>query len=714
MPEKRLVLLGGGHSHILLLKKLGMRPVEGLITSLVTPDATMIYTGMLPGAIMGNYDQEDIQVDLIKLANYANSRVTFDLATGLNLEEKYLILEKRNPLSFDMLSIDIGINYSLLKLKGFEEFVLPIKPFRDFIFSWERFLSNLGSAGQETAITLIGAGAAGCELALAINLKLKTLGHIPRITLLDRDTVAAHLPSKARKKLISYLNDNNVVLKENAHISSVSEKVVYFTNGEEIISDLTISTAGGHPHEWLSNTELKLEKGFVETSPKLQSISHDFVFASGDCAAIKGYPLQKAGVFAVRASSILYKNLERYLNSRVLLNYTPQKKFLQALTVGYKNALIFRGARSVSGYIPWLYKNFVDRSFLKKFSVSIPMNSRFGDIAVEETQPLCGACGAKVGGKVLEKVLGKLPSNIPEMTNRIGDDAAVLNLTGSLKVLTTDHLRKFCNDPWKMAKITAIHSLGDIWAMGADPVAVLSHITIPEGSPEVEENYLTEIMDAARGTFLAEGAQIVGGHTNKGVELVIGFTILGNVNDKPITTEGALPADKVVLTKPIGVGTILAGEMQGLSKGTWIKNAHDWMMQSQGKIARIIGQKATAMTDITGFGLAGHLMKICQESDLAVQLYLDELPILEGAMELASRGVRSTLFEENLNYTPLVKCSPGHIKWPLLFDPQTAGGLLASIPEKDVNIVISKLKEHGFCGLVVGEFLAGRPEIKVN
>ena len=93
MPEKRLVLLGGGHSHILLLKKLGMRPIEGLITSLVTPDATMIYTGMLPGAIMGNYEQEDIQVDLVKLANYANSRVIFDSATGLNLEEKYLILE---------------------------------------------------------------------------------------------------------------------------------------------------------------------------------------------------------------------------------------------------------------------------------------------------------------------------------------------------------------------------------------------------------------------------------------------------------------------------------------------------------------------------------------------------------------------------------------------------------------------------------------------
>ena len=715
MPEKRLVLLGGGHSHILLLKKLGMRPLEGLITTLVTPDATMIYTGMLPGAIMGNYDQNDIQVDLVKLANYANSRVIFDSATDINLEKKNLSLEKRNPLSFDILSIDIGINYSLPQLKGFEKFVLPIKPFRDFFSSWEQFLAGLDAQGKEPAITLIGAGAAGCELALAINLKLKTLGHIPRITLIDRYAAAAHLPIKVRKKLISYLEENNIVLKENAHISSVSEKVIHFREGKEMISDLTISTAGGHPHDWLSTTELKLDKGFVETSQKLQSISHDFVFATGDCAAIQDYPLQKAGVFAVRASSILYRNLERYLNSRVLLNYTPQKKFLQALIVGYKKALIFRGASSVSGYIPWLYKNFVDRAFLKKFSsISKPMDSGHGDKATEETRPLCGACGAKVGGEVLEKVLRNFPSNVPVMTNRIGDDAAVLNLTESLKVLTTDHLRKFCNDPWKMARITAIHSLGDIWAMGADPVAVMSHVTIPEGSPKFQENCLTEIMEAARSAFLAEGAHIVGGHTSKGLELVIGFTILGNVHEKPRTTEGASPTDKVILTKPIGVGTILAGEMQGLSKGTWIKSAHDWMMRSQGNIARIMGQKATAMTDITGFGLAGHLMKICQESDVAVKLYLDELPVLEGATELASHGVRSTLFEENLSHNPLVRFSRGDIKWPLLFDPQTSGGLLASIPEKDVNIVVRKLNEHGFCSSVVGEFVAGRPEIKVN
>ena len=243
---------------------------------------------------------------------------------------------------------------------------------------------------------------------------------------------------------------------------------------------------------------------------------------------------------------------------------------------------------------------------------------------------------------------------------------------------------------------------------------MLSHITLPEGSLQYQEDSLTEIIDSANKVFLAEGAHIVGGHTTKGLELIIGFTVLGNVNDKPKTFEGALPTNKIILTKPIGVGTILAGEMQGLSKGIWIKGAHEWMMRSQGKIARIIAKNATAMTDITGFGLVGHLMKICQASDLAVKLYLDELPILEGALELTSLGVRSTLFEENLNHNSFVNFSKDKVKWPLLFDPQTSGGLLASIPEKDLHSVVNELKKHGFCSSIVGEFISGRPEIKVT
>ena len=168
----------------------------------------------------------------------------------------------------------------------------------------------------------------------------------------------------------------------------------------------------------------------------------------------------------------------------------------------------------------------------------------------------------------------------------IGDDAAIISLKQGNHVLTTDHLREFCSDPWTMSRITAIHSLGDIWAMGSVPSIVLSHITIPDLPLIDQQKYLNDIIDAANSVFKKEGASIIGGHTSKGKELTIGFTILGQTNKHPITIDGANQGDLIILTKPIGTGTILAGEMQGLAKGLWIKNAQDWMMKSQGSIIK--------------------------------------------------------------------------------------------------------------------------------
>ena len=120
------------------------------------------------------------------------------------------------------------------------------------------------------------------------------------------------------------------------------------------------------------------------------------------------------------------------------------------------------------------------------------------------------------------------------------------------------------------------------------------------------------------------------------------------------------------------------------------------------------------MTDITGFGVIGHLIKICQESGVGVSLSLDQVPILEGALDLTLTGVRSTLFEENISQSFKVKYPKDNNKWPLLFDPQTSGGLLATIPEKDVYLVTNELKKYGFMSEVIGEIFAGDPEIRVT
>ena len=156
---------------------------------------------------------------------------------------------------------------------------------------------------------------------------------------------------------------------------------------------------------------------------------------------------------------------------------------------------------------------------------------------------------------------------------------------------------------------------------------------------------------------------------------------MGQTNKHPITIDGANQGDLIILTKPIGTGTILAGEMQGLAKGLWIKNAHDWMMKSQGLISKFLTNKVTSMTDVTGFGLYGHLKNICQSSNVSAVLSIDEIPILEGALDLSLMGVRSTIFEDNLRQAYSDHLNLDNKKWPLLFDPQTSGGLLASVPK---------------------------------
>ena len=707
MAEKKLVLIGGGHSHILLLKKLGMKPIKGLNITLITPEPELVYTGMLPAAILGSYSFDQINIDLIKLANFAKCRIIFEAVDKINLNKKEIYLDDRMPFGFDILSIDIGINYQLSNISGAEKFSIPVKPFNNFIHNWRKFVSNLTIKKNIIELSIIGAGAAGCELALCINHKIKSLGREPKIYLIDKKEIAGNLPAQAKNKILKLLKENKIILRNNINISSIAKGKIHIEDGEIISSDLILSVAGGKPHNWLSETDLNLKNGFVSVNQSLQSISHDFVFASGDCASIINIPTQKAGVFAVRAAPFLYQNIQNYVIKKTLKKYNPQKKFLQALTISNKKALMFWGDITLLGFIPWLIKDFVDRSFIKKFIVKHSMNSSLVEKHIEQEQELCGACGAKVGNKVLESALEKLPKNVNNMLNKIGDDAAIVHLNQGNHVFTTDHLRKFCSDPWIMSRITAVHALGDIWAMGSIPLLVLSHITIPELSLNDQKNHLDDIIDSADQVFKKEGASIIGGHTSKGKELTIGFTILGHTNKNPITLNGAKDGDYIILTKPLGTGIILAGEMQGLAKGLWIKNAHDWMMKSQGLISKFLTNKVTSMTDVTGFGLYGHLKNICKSSNVSAVLSIDEIPILEGALDLSLKGVRSTIFEDNLRQANIDQINSDNKKWPLLFDPQTSGGLLASVPKKHIKEVQSKLKILGLSNSVIGKFVKG-------
>jgi len=292
--------------------------------------------------------------------------------------------------------------------------------------------------------------------------------------------------------------------------------------------------------------------------------------------------------------------------------------------------------------------------------------------------PLCGGCGAKVGRGALQSALADVPQTTRgDITPLRGDDAALLKTGGALQVLTTDHLSAVTDDPVLMARIATTHALGDIWAMGAAPQAAVLSLTLPRMAAGLQRRTVAEITQTVSENH--GGAALVGGHTTMGDGLTIGLSITGLCDHAPITLAGAKAGDVLVLTKPIGSGTILAAEMRGLARGADVLACYETMVQSQEIHAQHL-RDAHAMTDVTGFGLAGHLAGICEASDVGATVRLSDVPIMNGALDLSRAGVRSSIYPDNRT-DPRVTAPETNLA-ALMFDPQTCGGLLAAVPRE--------------------------------
>ncbi|KGB81710.1 segregation protein B, partial [Rhodovulum sp. NI22] len=296
-----------------------------------------------------------------------------------------------------------------------------------------------------------------------------------------------------------------------------------------------------------------------------------------------------------------------------------------------------------------------------------------------------------------------------------GDDAAVLRHGDGVQVITSDHFRAFIEDPYMMARIAAVHALGDIWAMGACPQAALATLILPRMRDRMQEHTLREIMAAASAVFGAAGADLVGGHTSVGPELTVGFTVTGLHDGTPVGLAGARPGDALILTKPIGSGTLFAAEMQGRARGADIAAALAQMAAPLGPAAGVLAPVAHAMTDVTGYGLAGHLLTILRATGAGADLRLADVPLMDGALALAEAGVRSSLYPQNAAMlSEVAGADAGDARCALLCDPQTAGGLLAAVPADDLDRILDDLRAAGAQAACIGQIVDGPPLIALR
>ncbi|MEZ5536855.1 MAG: selenide, water dikinase SelD [Thiolinea sp.] len=719
---RELVLVGGGHTHALVLRKWAMCPLPGARLTVINPEPTAPYSGMLPGFVAGHYRRDELNIDLVKLARFAGARVIPDKAVGIDPLAKRVLLAGREPLPYDLASVDVGIHSAMPEIKGFTEYAVPVKPLDTFSRRWSDFLHN----AQGTArLAVIGAGVAGIEITLAMAHALRSRGVTPEVVLLDSAGIAGDVAAGARAKLLKYLADYQVKTMPGQKVAEVLADGVLLDSGEVVPSDFTLGTAGARPHEWVQNTGLKLQDGYIVVDEMLRS-SDASVYAAGDCVHIAHAPRPKAGVYAVRAAPVLWHNLRAALSGGKQRAFHPQQDYLKLMSLGGQEALAEKFGMALAGPLLWRWKNQIDQKFMAQFRDYPAMNTAaLPDTVADgvrellaDSKPLCGGCGAKVGRQVLSGVLAGLPqATQADVSSRPGDDAAILRDGERFRVLTTDHLRAFTEDPATLARIAAVHALGDIWAMGAQPQTVLATLILPRMSAELQERWLTEIMSAAAEVFSAQGAEIVGGHTSLGSELTIGFTINGVREQEPVQLSGGQAGDVLILSKPLGTGTLLAAEMAMQARGEDVVAALHSMQQDQAVAAAIL-HDAHAMTDVTGFGLAGHLLGVCEASNCAAQLELAAIPLLAGAAELAEQGIRSSLFADNRQVAaqmvlPDTQDAKTKAMTDLLFDPQTAGGLLAAVSADAAADKLAQLKQAGYPAAIIGTLSAGEPLISV-
>jgi selenide, water dikinase len=716
-----LVLIGGGHAHALVLRMWGMKPLEGTRVTLINPGPTAPYSGMLPGHVAGHYGREALDIDLVQLARFAGARLVIGTATRVDPAAKTITVEGHGEIGYDVASLDVGIHTEMPDLPGFAEHGTAAKPLDSYAARWRAFLARAAAGEVAPEVAVIGGGVAGVELALAMAHALRRdVGGAARVSVVEAAPEITGRNPGTTLRLQAALDDLGLSVHTGAQVERVEADGVHLDGGDHVRSHFTVGVAGAMAHPWVAQSPLPVtDDGFVRVDSHLRVEGHRDLFAVGDCAHMTHAPRPKAGVYAVRSGPVLLDNLRAVLSGGKTRAYRPQGDYLKLVSLGGKSALAEKWGWTVSGPLLWSWKDHIDRKFMWMFHdlprmapppLPRPVTEGVAGELKGAHKPLCAGCGSKVGPGTLGAALAGLPPlGRPDVLTGPGDDAAVLAIGGARQVVTTDHLRAFTADPALLARIAAIHALGDIWAMGAKPQAALASVILPRMSEPLQARSMAEIMRAAHEVFIAEGAEIVGGHSTMGAEMTLGFTVTGLLEGAPITNAGARPGDALILTRPLGSGTILAAEMLGAANGRHVAAMLKAMARPQGDAAELLAG-AHAMTDVTGFGLAGHLMAICWASGVAAEIELDALPLYPGALELAQAGHRSSIWEANRAAAP-VEGGAG-ARAALLHDPQTAGGLLAAVDAGAAEDLVKALIAAGHRAALIGRVEDGAPTIR--
>ena len=364
----QLLLIGGGHAHLGVLELLARRQRSGIDVTLVSEHTTQVYSGMLPGHVAGHYTLPECSIPLDPVAELAKADFVRGRVSGLDLRQRVAVTESGKVLPFDVVSIDIGPAAESTVIPGLGH-ALPVRPADKMLSAWYLMEQRFAGTPLPQVLAVLGGGPAGAEMvaALAHRARESKVQLKPSIVT-GQAGLLPGMPAAARRMMQERLTALGVRVIE-ADATAVRPSAVSIGGAGEFHADLIVAALGASAARWPRESGLQCdERGFIAVNQHLQSVSHPFVFAAGDCASMVGHPYPKSGVYAVRAGRPLGENLLRTLTRRRLVSWRPQKRALYLLSAGGKEAVGLWGPLVVEGPRVWRWKDRIDRKFIRRFN----------------------------------------------------------------------------------------------------------------------------------------------------------------------------------------------------------------------------------------------------------------------------------------------------------------------------------------------------------
>jgi pyridine nucleotide-disulfide oxidoreductase family protein len=364
----QLLLIGGGHAHLGVLDLLAKRQRSGIDVTLVSAHSSQVYSGMLPGHLAGHYSLEQCSIPLDPLAEAAKADFVRARVVKLDLEQRIALTEAGGVLPFDVVSIDIGPGPDHTTIPGLQH-ALSVRPIDRLVSAWRALEQRFAGTPLPQTLAVIGGGPAGTELVAAMAYRAREAAlQLKPSVVTGRAGLLSGMPKAARRLMQRRLTALGVRVIE-ADAEAVRPNAVTIRGAGEFHADVIIAATGAAAWPWPQESGLKCDaRGFIEVNQHLQSVSHPFVFAAGDCSSMAGHPHPKSGVYAVRAGAPLGENLLRTMTRRGLVSYQPQKRALYLLSAGDRDAVGAWGQLVIDGAWVWRWKDRIDRKFIGRFN----------------------------------------------------------------------------------------------------------------------------------------------------------------------------------------------------------------------------------------------------------------------------------------------------------------------------------------------------------